>query len=130
MNYCFSFPMCVPCPQTIDISHRSKPKTPVFSVHPENPVTSQPASPPAQLRLSGYSDRDRHTFTLLCGLRLWAGFLCLLMRAEGGWRTAEQNTHLCARILMLTAFPSSSTLNAFECFSAWRRDLLKGPSAP
>lgn len=91
MNYYFIFLMYVPCLQTIDISHRSKPKTPVFSVHPENPLTLQSASPPAQVRLSGYSCRDcqgqAHTHSVLWAQAL--GRISLFMTAEGGWRTAE-----------------------------------------
>lgn len=133
MNYCFIFPMYVPCLQTTDISHRSKPKTPVLSAHPENPVTPPPASPPAQLRLSGYFCRgcqgQAHSHSAL-----WAHALGRVAEfAHDSKRRLENsraNTHPCAKILMLTTFPTSNMFNAFECLSAWRRDLLKGPWAP
>lgn len=126
MNYCPIFPMYVPCLQTTNLSCRPKPKTSVFSVHPENPVTPQPGSLPAQLRLSGCS--CRHTLTLLGGHRLWAGFLTLFSRRR--LENSRVNPHPCAKILMLTTFPTSNIFTAFECLSAWRRSLLKGPWAP
>lgn len=132
MNYCFIFPMYVPCLQTAGISHRSKPKIPVLSVHPENPVTPQPASPSAQLGLSGYSCRDcqgqAHTHSAL-----WAQALGRVSQFVHDSRrrleNSRANTHPCAKILTLTTFPTH-TFNAFECLSAWRRDLLKGPWVP
>lgn len=135
MNYGFILLMYVPCLQTTDISHRSKPKTPVIVSPPRkpcNPPTCLSPCPAQALRvfLQGLSGTGTHSLCFV-GTGSGQGFsVCSWQQKEAGEQNGRVSTHPCAKILMLTIFPTSNTFNAFQCLSSWTRYLLKGPWAP